>query len=89
MEGEIYDPEDLIRQINGKINAIQEANRAKKIAVVDEESKEAKVKVKEVDELKILEKANEEERMLVGLISLIEKILRNVDAQVCDKIVED
>ena len=44
MEGEIYDPEDLIRQINGKINAIQEANRAKKITVVDEEeSKEAKV----------------------------------------------
>ena len=27
--------------------------------------------------------------MLVGLISLMEKILRNVDAEVCDKIVKE
>ena len=89
----IYDPEDMLRQIIAKIKATSEKKRQGKIKTHDggdepmEETKEEVVE--ELDELKVQEKAAEEERMLVGLISLTEKILRNVEAEVSAKIVEE
>ena len=78
----IYDPMQLLTQIIEKIKEIQEEGRTKKIKPVDEENLE------EVDELKVIEKAADQERLLVGLINLTEKILRNVDEETSEKIIE-
>ena len=45
--------------------------------------------VPEVDELKALESVAENERLLIGLILLTGKILRNVEEDVAAKIVEE
>ena len=42
-----------------------------------------------IDEVKVLESSAESERLLIGLINLAGKILKNVDAETSAKIVEE
>ena len=79
----IYDPEKLMSQIIDKMRLISLANRNSQVQLPDEDSKLA-----EVDELKVAEKTQQNERLLVGLINLTGKILQNVDAEASAKIVE-
>ena len=72
----------MLTQIIEKIKAIQKENSKKKKGVMEESKKE-------IDELKGFEKEVEQERLLVGLINLTEKILRNVDEETSAKIVEE
>ena len=81
-QGSIYDPKQLLTQIIEKIKEIQTENKAKKLKSVDEEA------TAEHDENKD-EMAQDQERLLVGLINLTEKILHNVDEATSQKIIEE
>ena len=81
----VYNPEQLLSQIIDKIRSIQEASRLAKIPLADGEEAQRS----EVDELKMAESAQENEKMLIGLIKLTGKILQNVAAEASARIVEE
>ena len=70
----IYDPEDLLNQI---IDKIKQQQKLKKEAAANDG----------VDEVRELELAAEQERLLVGLITLTGKIIAKADKTVSDRIV--
>ena len=70
----IYDPEDLLNQI---IDKIKQQQVVKKEASTEENA----------DEVKAMELAAEQERLLVGLISLTGKIIAKADKAVSDRII--
>lgn len=74
----IYDPEDLLNQIIDKIKAQKKLQGAEQ---VEQETEE--------DEVKALELANEQERLLVGLITLTGKIIAKADKAVSDRIIQE
>ena len=74
----IYNPEDLLNQIIDKIKAQQKLQKATE---ADAEGDE------EADEVKAMELANEQERLLVGLITLTGKIITKADKTVSDRII--
>ena len=76
---QIYDPENLLSQI---IEKVKQMNESRKKANSTQEERE------KVNDVKAMEKAEEEERMLVGLIHLVVKILKNVDEAVCEKLIK-
>jgi len=81
-QGGIYDPKQLLTQIIEKIKEIQNENKAKKNKMVEEETNAEHGNLKD-------EKASDQERLLVGLINLTEKILHNVDEATSQKIIEE
>ena len=76
----IYNPEDLLNQIIDKIKAQQKLQKATE---ADAEGDE------EADEVKAMELANEQERLLVGLITLTGKIITKADKTVSDRIIQE
>ena len=74
----IYNPEDLLSQIIDKIKAQQRQKQ---------ESASAGVEETEEDEVKAMEIAAEQERLLVGLITLTGKIIAKADKAVSDRII--
>ena len=76
---QIYDPENLLQQI---IEKVKQMNDSRKKTNGAEEGKD------KVNDVKAMEKAEEEERMLVGLIHLVVKILKNVDEAACEKLIK-
>ena len=76
----IYNPEDLLSQIIDKIKAQQK---------IKQEAGSEQVEETEEDEVKALELAAEQERLLVGLITLTGKIIAKADKSVSDRIIQD
>lgn len=76
----IYDPEDLLNQIIDKIKAQQK---------LKQEASAQQVEETEEDEVKALELAAEQERLLVGLITLTGKIIAKADKAVSDRIIQE
>lgn len=76
----IYNPEDLLNQIIDKIKAQQ---KLKQDAAANENDDQ------EQDEIKALELAAEQERLLVGLITLTGKIIAKADKAVSDRIIQE
>ena len=75
-------------QVIGRIKAIQEATGSSKVEVIEEEKDDQSV-ASELDELKAVERGKESERMLVGLLSLLDKILVSLDEKTSARIVEE
>ena len=75
---EIYNPEDLLNQIIDKIKTQQKLQKEAGDGAAEGE-----------DEVKALEEAAEQERLLVGLISLTGKIIAKADKAVSDRIITE
>ncbi len=73
----IYDPEDLLNQTIDKIKQQQKLKQ--------EQSQQED----QGDEIKALEEAAEQERLLVGLVTLTGKIIAKADKAVSDKIISE
>lgn len=73
----IYNPEDLLNQIIDKIKVQQKLKQDQAAAAGDAGE----------DELKVLEIAAEQERLLVGLVTLTGKIIAKADKSVSDRII--
>ena len=73
---QIYDPEDLLSQIIDKIKQ-QQKMRQESSASADAGD----------DEVKAMEQAAEQERLIVGLVTLTGKIIAKADKSVSDRII--